>query len=266
MTAPQQLPVDGHVSVGHDGPVATVVLERPAKQNALTPEMLHELDGRLFELATTSATRVVVVRGAGERAFCAGADIDRFSGLGPLEMWRNWTALGHAVFARLAELPQPVVAVVHGNAFGGGLELALAADFRVVAAHARLGLPEAGLGTVPGWGGTERLVDLAGRARAKEIILARRVLDGETAFVWGLATRCTPAEELEDAVQDLIDALLGSAPVAVELAKQLIDAAADGAPSRILEPLASGLAATTTDLSEGVAAFRARRTPAFQRR
>jgi enoyl-CoA hydratase len=266
MTTSQQLPGDGQVSVGREGPVATVVLERAAKQNALTPEMLHELDARLRELATTTSVRVVIVRSAGDRAFCAGADIDRFSGLGPLEMWRTWTALGHAVFARLAELPQPVIAVVHGNAFGGGLELALAADFRVVAAHARLGLPEAGLGTVPGWGGTERLVDMAGRARAKEIVLARRILDGQTAFDWGLATRCAPADQLEDAVGELVEALLGSAPVSVELAKQLIDAAADGAPSRLIEPLAGGLAATTADLSEGVAAFRAHRTPAFQGR
>jgi enoyl-CoA hydratase/carnithine racemase len=256
----------GRVTGTVDGAVATIVLDRPAKQNALTPEMLHQLDEELVALAADRAIRVVIVRGAGDRAFCAGADIDRFADLGPLEMWRSWTALGHAVFARLAALPQPVIAAVHGNAFGGGLELVLAADFRIVAGEAKLGLPEAGLGTVPGWGGTERLVEAVGRARAKEVILARRILDGRTANDWGLAARCVPAADLDAAVDALIEALLGGAPIAVELAKQLVDAAADGVPSRTVEPLAGALSAATTDLAEGVAAFRARRTPAFQGR
>jgi enoyl-CoA hydratase len=252
--------MSGHVRLERAGDVATLVLDRPAKRNALTPEMLLELDRRLDEL---DGARVVVLRAAGEHAFCAGADIDRFAGLSPLEMWRAWTVRGHSVFARLAALPQPVVAVLHGNAFGGGLELALAADFRVVAEDARLGLPEAGLGTVPGWGGTERLVGAVGRARAKEIVLARRIVDGATACDWGLATRCAPRDSLDDQVRDLTDALLGGAPIAVEVAKQLIDAVAEGAPSRVLEPLAGALTAATADLAEGVAAFRARRTPAF---
>lgn len=249
-----------------EGPVATILLDRPAKRNALTPEMLRELDGQLAALAADHSIRVVVVRGAGDRAFCAGADIERFADLGPVEMWRSWTALGHAVFARLAAMPQPVIAAVHGNAFGGGLELALAADFRIIAEEARLGLPEAGLGTVPGWGGTERLVDAVGRSRAKEVVLARRILDGRTAVEWGLAARSVPAADLDAAVDELTNDLLGAAPVAAVLAKQLVDAAADGVPSRAIEPLAGALSAATTDLAEGVAAFRARRPPAFEGR
>jgi enoyl-CoA hydratase len=247
-----------------EGAVATLVLDRPDKLNVLTPEMLRQLDDQLRDVGGSATVRVVLVCGAGERAFCAGADIERFAGLEPLEMWRSWTVLGHEVFERLARLRQPVIAVVHGNAFGGGLELALAADFRIVADHAKLGLPEAGLGTVPGWGGTERLVDTIGRARAKELVVARRVIDGATAERWGLATRCVPADQLEAAVAELTNTLLAGAPVAVELAKQLIDAAAEGASSRVLEPLAGAVTAATSDLAEGVAAFRARRTPAFQ--
>jgi enoyl-CoA hydratase/carnithine racemase len=246
--------------------VATLELDRPAKLNALTPEMLHELARHVEEVEATASVHLVLVRGAGQRVFCVGADIGRFADLGPVEMWRAWTALGHAAFERLARLRQPVIAVIHGDAFGGGLELALAADFRVVAEHARLGMPEAGLGTVPGWGGTERLVGLVGRTRAKEVVLARRFLDAATAMEWGLANRVAPAADLETAVEDLSEQLLGGAPVAVQIAKQLIDAAADGAPSRILEPLAGGLAAATADLTEGVAAFRARRSPNFEGR
>jgi enoyl-CoA hydratase/carnithine racemase len=249
-----------------EGAVATLVLDRAAKRNALTPEMLEELELRLHELHAGSCARVVVLTAAGDGAFCAGADIERFASLDPVAMWRTWTVAGHEVFARLARLRLPVVAAVHGDAFGGGLELALAADFRIVAQGARLGLPEVGLGTVPGWGGTERLVDAVGRARAKEVVLARRILDGPTAFAWGLANRCVPGDQLESAVAQLTQDLLGGAPVAVEVAKQLIDAAADGAPSRILEPLAAGLTASTADLAEGVGAFRARRSTAFEGR
>jgi enoyl-CoA hydratase/carnithine racemase len=254
----------GAVRLDRDEHVATLTLDRAAKRNALTPEMLRALDAHLVALGEDRETRVVIIRGAGERAFCAGADIDRFAALGAVDMWRSWIVLGHTVFDRLAALPQPVIAVLHGNAFGGGLELALAADFRVIADEARVGLPEAGLGTVPGWGGTERLVEVVGRARAKDIVLARTVIDGRTALAWGLASRCAPAAELDAAVDDLTAALLAGAPVAVQVAKQLIDAAADGAPSRVLEPLAGALTATTTDLAEGVAAFRARRPAAFQ--
>ena len=158
------------------------------------------------------------------------------------------------------------MAVVHGPAFGGGLELALACDLRIVSEAARLGLPEVGLGTVPGWGGTGRLTELVGRARAKDIILARRVIDGPTAEAWGLATTCVPAADLEPAVADLIGRLTGGAPVAVALAKQLIDAAADGAPSRVLESLAGAVTSATEDLAAGVAGFRSGATPRFSGR
>jgi enoyl-CoA hydratase len=252
----------GTVRLDVDADVATVVLDRPSKLNALTPEMLDALDRALAAVADSDA-RVVVVRGAGEKAFCVGADINRFSGLSAVQMWRNWTALGHRVFDAMARLRQPTVAVVHGPAFGGGLELALACDFRVVAAEARMGLPEVGLGTVPGWGGTERLTEVVGRARAKEVVLARRFIDADTAYAWGLATRVAPAASLEAAVTDLLAQLRAGAPVAVQLAKQLIDAAADGAPSRVLEAVAGGLSSATEDLAEGVLAFQERRDPTF---
>jgi len=255
-------PAEGGVRVTDDAGVATVLLERPAKLNALTPEMLDAL-GAAVESLRGSDARVVVLRGAGEKAFCVGADINRFAPLTAVQMWRDWTATGHRVFDALAGLRQPTVAVLHGAIFGGGFELALACDFRVVAAEARLGLPEVGLGTVPGWGGTERLTELVGRARAKEVVLARRTLDGELAHAWGVATRVAPTAELDSAVDELVTQLLGGAPVAVQLAKQIIDAAAEGAPSRVLEAIAGGLTSATDDLKEGIAAFQQRRDATF---
>jgi len=263
MTSITEATQAGTVRVEVDGPVATLILDRPAKRNALTPEMLSQLDEHLALLGTSTEARVVLVRGAGEGVFCAGADIGRFAGLAPTEMWRSWTTLGHAVFDRLASLRQPVIAVLHGNAFGGGLELALAADFRIMAESAIVGLPETGLGTVPGWGGTERLVELIGPARAKEVVMGRRHVDAATALSWGAVTAVAPAERIEAAVEELVGQLVGGAPIAVQLAKQLINAAAEGAPSRILEPLAGALTAATADLAEGIQAFGARRAPAF---
>ena len=265
MTNSHSLTTDaGRVTLGWNPAhtVATVLIDRPAKLNALTPELLDELYSCL-RMVHDSDARVVVLRGAGEKAFCVGADINRFAPLTAVQMWRDWTATGHRVFDALAGLRQPTIAVLHGATFGGGLELALACDFRVVATEARLGLPEVGLGTVPGWGGTERLTELVGRARAKEVVLSRRTLDGELAHTWGVASRVAPRAELDNAVDELVTPLLAGAPVAVQLAKQIIDAAAEGAPSRVLEALAGGLASATDDLKEGIAAFQQRRDATF---
>lgn len=258
-------PEHGAVRLEVDRERAEIVLDRPGKRNALTPEMLDELAAAIAEVADSDA-RAVVLRGAGEKAFCVGADIDRFSALSPVQMWRDWTARGHRVFDALAGLRIPTVAVVHAAAFGGGLEIAMACDFRIIAAEATVGLPEVGLGTVPGWGGTGRLTELVGRARAKELVLARRTLTGTEAYGWGLASEAPDASEVDSAVGHLVARLCDGAPIAVQLAKQLINAAADGAPHQVLETIAGGLTSSTEDLAEGVLAFRERRTPVFQGR
>jgi len=254
-------PAWGDVELTLAAGIATLTLCRQDKLNALTPEMLDALAAHIATVAASEA-RVVVLRGEGLKSFCVGADIGRFADLTPVQML-EWTARGHRVFDALAALRQPSVAVVHALAFGGGLELALACDLRIVVDTTRLGLPEVGLGTVPGWGGTERLTELVGRARAKDIILARRTIDGPTAAAWGLATTCVAADNLETAVTDLVDRIAGGAPVAVALAKQIIDAAADGAPSRVLETLAGAVTTATQDLKVGIDGFRSGTAPRF---
>jgi enoyl-CoA hydratase len=254
----------GTVTVSHspDGLVATVLIDRAAKLNALTLSMLGDLETRLDDIAASPA-RVVLLRTAGSKVFCVGADIAAFAQLTPVEMWRRWISAGHRVFDRLARLPQPTVAVVDGLAVGGGLELALACDLRVAAATARFGLPEAGLGTIPGWGGTARLTELVGPSRAKQLILTRRQVSAETAQAWGLVNSVAP-DDLDAEVGAYVDDLLGSAPLAQQVAKQLVDAAAAGAPAAIMESLASGFTASTDDFTAGVEAFLTRTSPTFR--
>jgi enoyl-CoA hydratase len=260
---PASTATQGAVELALDGDTAVITVDRAPKLNALTPELLEALEAKVH-VVERSDCRLMILRTGGERAFCVGADITRFAALSPVEMWRDWTRLGHRVFDSIARLPQPTISVIQGDAFGGGLELALATDFRVVADHARLGLPETGLGTIPGWGGTERLTELIGPARAKLVCLARRHMSAQQAFDWGAVSIVAPAADLERSVGGLCDDLRSGAPIALSLAKQLIDAAAAGAPARVLEPLASAVAATTNDLREGITAFHEKRSGRFK--
>src|SRR3712207_2322392 len=184
------------ILVSFDGTTATVTLNRPEKLNALDPTMLARLDAILTELDHDRVARVVLLTGAGDRAFCVGADVDAWAGLEPLDMWRTWVREGHRVFDRLATLRQPTIAVVNGYAFGGGLELALAADLRLAATEAELAMPEVNLGTLPGWAGTRRLPALVGVARAKQLIFTGARIDAATAERWGFVNEVVPRASL----------------------------------------------------------------------
>lgn len=242
--------------------VATLLIDRGAKLNALTLELLTDLEHRIGELATHPA-QVVVLRTGGTKAFSVGADIKSFSHLPALDMWRSWIAVGHRIFNQLASLPQPTVAVVDGIAVGGGLELALACDLRVAGTNARFGLPENGIGTIPGWGGTDRLAQAVGVPRTKEMILTRRQVDADTALQWGLVNRVAAPEDIDIEVDRLVGELLGSAPIAQQVSKQLIDARTSNRPTAILEALASGFTSYTDDFREGINSFKARVSPTF---
>ena len=250
------------VSYSRGDAVATILIDRESKLNALTLELLRDLENACTEVENSRA-RVVVVRTAGTRVFCVGADITHFADLEAVAMWSEWIATGHRSFDRLAKLKQPTVAVVDGLALGGGLELALACDMRVLGSTAKVGLPEAGLGTVPGWGGTGRLVDLIGRSRALEMMLTRRQLSAEESLAWGVANRTAAPEELETALDDLLDDLLKSAPLASQLIKQIVDSGIAGGTTSTLEAIAGGFVSTSSDLREGISAFREKRTPTF---
>ena len=251
---------DQHVLVVIDGPVATITLNRPDKLNALTLPMLAALDDALSAIDADADVRVAIITGAGPRAFSAGADIVAWSALAPLDMWRTWTRTGQRVMDRLESLRQPTIAALNGLALGGGLELALACDLRIAADHAKLGAPEVGIGTVPGWGMTTRLATIVGPARAKQMLLTGLSIDATRAAAWGVVSEVVPADELAGLATELAVRIAAQSPVAVQIAKQLIDA---GRTRTTLEALGGGLAAYTDDAREGLAALRDRRPPEF---
>ena len=252
--------------VEREGPVAHLVLDRAGKLNALTLAMLARLDALCAELEADTDVRAVVLRSTSARAFCAGADVHEWSALGAEGMWRRWIAEGHRVFARLAALPMPSIAAIDGMAFGGGLELALCCDLRIAARTARFALPEVKIGIVPGWGGPARLAALIGTSRTKQMALTGAPIDAATALAWGLASEVVDGDALVARASALAAEIAAGPRTAVQVTKQLVDAAAAGAPPAILDALAAGFISGTDDLAEGVAAFRDKRPPRFNRR
>jgi enoyl-CoA hydratase len=243
-----------------EGKIARITLDRPEKLNALDPEMLAALEDAVGEAEQSRDVRVIILAAAGERAFCVGADILAWTALSPLDMWSQWIRRGHRVFDRIEHAKQPVICAIQGFAYGGGLELALACDIRIVTDAARFAMPEVKLGTVPGWGGTDRLPRLIGSARAKQMIFTGEPIAAEVAERWGLANEVVPASSLGDRARALAEKIAGNAPVAVQTAKQLIA----NSSSATLESLAAAVNAFSEDAKEGLAAFREKRPPKFE--
>jgi enoyl-CoA hydratase/carnithine racemase len=242
------------------GAIARVTLDRPEKLNALDPEMLTALEDAVTQAENSPQVRAIVLAAAGEKAFCVGADIFAWTALSPLEMWSEWIRRGHRIFERLEHARQPVVCAIQGFAYGGGLEVALACDLRIATDSARFAMPEVKLGTIPGWGGTDRLPRLIGSARAKQMIFTGEPIAADVAERWGLVNEVVPAASLSHRVTDLAEKIATNAPVAVQTAKQLITSRS----SATLESLAGAVNAFSDDAKEGLAAFREKRSPKFE--
>lgn len=247
------------IKLERDAPIARVVLDRPEKLNALDPQMLGELEAAITQAEQSSEVRVIILESASEKAFCVGADILAWTALSPLAMWSEWVQRGHRIFDRIERVRQPVICAIHGYAYGGGLELALACDLRVAADSARFSLPEVRLGTVPGWGGTDRLPRLIGGARAKQMIFTGEPITAEVAEAWGLVNEVVPAASLGERVRALAERVAANAPIAVQTVKQLIT----NPSAASFESLASAVNAFSDDAKEGLAAFREKRPPKF---
>lgn len=249
-----------HLRYEVDGEVAVITVDRQEALNALNQDVLFEL-GLVFELAAAdSAVRALVITGAG-RAFVAGADIAALRDLGDAFAGRETSLGGQEVTNTLASLPFPTVAAINGFALGGGLELALAADLRVAATGARLGLPEVGLGLIPGFGGTQRLPRLIGVGRALDLILTGRHVQAEEALQLGLVNRV--ADDALAAAVALARQAARNAPIALGLAKEAVVRGVDVTLQQGLEIEADlfGMVATTADMREGTGAFLEKRAP-----
>ncbi|HSV07994.1 MAG TPA: enoyl-CoA hydratase-related protein [Candidatus Binatus sp.] len=247
--------------------VATLILDRPGALNALDPATLRALRAALRELDADPGVRAVVLTGAGERAFSAGADIAAMAAMAP-EAGVAFSRLGHETMAAVEMLGVPVIGALNGVALGGGLELALACDLLVAGERARLGQPEINLGLIPGFGGTQRLVRRVGLGRARELIYLGKPIPAEEALRIGLVDRVVPAERVRPEAAALAADLAGKPPVALRLAKRATAIApdVDGATGCRYEVEAFGVAFASEDRVEGLEAFRAKRTPSWKGR
>ncbi|MCW0452160.1 enoyl-CoA hydratase/isomerase family protein [Xanthomonas sacchari] len=249
------------------GAIRILTVNRADKLNALNRQVLQALDAAFATAADDPQIRVVVLTGAGEKAFVAGADIAEMNELTPVQ-GRDFSQLGQRLMRRIERMPKPVLAMVNGFALGGGLELAMACHLRVAAEGARLGQPEINLGLIPGFGGTQRLLRLVGRAAALELCLLGAPIDAARALQLGLVNRVVAAGELQATALKLAQQLADAAPLAL---RGILDAIQIGGESAIeqgleYETAQFGLLFSSEDMREGTRAFLERRPPQFRNR
>ena len=248
---------------GEDG-IALITMNRPAKLNALNAETMRELDDALARVEAESALRALIITGAGEKAFVAGADIQELAVATPVES-RAKSLKGQRILRRLETMPKPSVAAINGYALGGGLELAMCCTLRVASPNARLGQPEIKLGILPGYGGTQRLPRLVGRGRALEILLTGDPIDAAEAHRIGLVNHVVPQAELLEFSRGLLRKVLANAPLAAGLILEAVDVGLSAGLEEGLRFEAAAFAVTsaTDDRGEGTRAFLEKRKAVF---
>jgi enoyl-CoA hydratase len=248
-----------------DGNIAFITLNRPEVRNALDPATWSEIRAAIRQCRQDDEVRVVVITGAGGKAFASGADIRVLRERHALEVLKGEA---QDTLNEIESLEKPVIAAIDGFALGGGCELAMACDIRIATDRSRLGQPEVGLGIIPGAGGTQRLQRLVGLGKAKELIFTGAIIDAAEAERIGLVNRVVPPEQLMDAVRDMANRIIAKGPVAVGLAKMAINVGSnsDLNTGLLFEKLAQTVAFYTEDRLEGTGAFLEKRSPNFKGR
>lgn len=247
-----------------EGGIARILLRNESRRNALTWDMLRQLDDALEQIESGPSVRVALVQAEGERCFSSGGDIRDWGERSPDRMGREWIRGGNRVFRRLAELDAVVICLLEGDVLGGGLELALAADIRLAARDIRLGFPEVGIGAIPGWLGCARLEELIGSGRARQMILTGLPIDAETAERWGLVNEAWPRDGLRARADEIVRAVLTRSPVAVSTAKRLLNLSRDVDRLAPAHELAATACRASADAAEGLAAFAEKREPDYR--
>jgi enoyl-CoA hydratase len=245
--------------------IATITLNRPEALNAFSKEVVEEILQVLEDIRRDENVRVVVLTGAGEKAFSAGADIKAMIGINPLKA-RELSLMGEKLCASFENLEKPVIAALNGYALGGGMEVAMSCDIRIAAENVRMGQTEINIGLIPGWGGTQRLTRLVGRGKAKELVFTGRMIDARTAEQLGIVNMVVAADKFRETVRQFALELAAKAPVALKVAKALIEKGADISldSALALEREGFGVVASTEDLQEGIKAFTEKRKPTFK--
>ena len=255
------------VKLSINGPVAEVVINRPQSLNALNADVLQALVLIVDKLEKNSDLRVVIVSGEGKKAFVAGADIHSMAGLGPRPM-ADYIELGQRVMRRIELMPIPFIVAMNGYALGGGLELALACDVIVASQSARLGQPEVNLGIIPGFGGTQRLIQRCGIGTARRLVYTGEIIDAAEALRLGLVDKVSAPEELDNIVKEMARTIVSKAPLAIAKAKEVIRQSQE---THLLSGLRLEIEAflslfATADREEGMSAFMQKREPKFSGR
>ncbi len=243
--------------------IATVTVNRPEVRNALDRETVTQLTAAMIEVGGSADVGAVILTGAGQHVFVAGADIRQLRERGRDD---GLLAINSSAFSAVERCPKPTIAAINGHALGGGCELALACDLRVAADHAKLGQPEVGLGIIPAAGATQRLPRIVGLGRATQLVLTGDPIDAATALDWGLVTAVAPATELMDTARRLASRVLCRGPLAVRLAKLALGASSrvDLDSGLLIESLAQAICFESVDKAEGTTAFLEKRKPMFR--
>lgn len=253
-----------NVKLHIENSVAILTVDRPKALNALNAQTLREIRQAVEQVEQDGSVRALIVTGAGEKAFVAGADIAEMAAM-TSEEGRRFSALGHEAMARLESLRIPTIAAVNGFALGGGCELALACDLIYASEKAKLGLPEVGLGVIPGFGGTQRLTRIVGKQRAKELVFTGDMLDAKTAKELGLVLDVIAPEKLMEHCKNVAQKVASKGPLAVSQAKRMIESGSnvDLNSANKMEQQAFGLLFGTHDQKEGMKAFLEKRSPSY---
>lgn len=247
--------------------IATITLNRPEALNALNKDVIEEVLRALEDAGDDENIRVVILTGAGEKAFSAGADIKSMRGFNSLKA-RELSLMGEKLCNAIENLEKPVIAAINGYALGGGLEVAMACDIRIASENAKMGQTEINIGLIPGWGGTQRLTRLIGKTKAKELIFTGKIIDAKTAEKIGLVNMVVPTDKFAETVREFASELATKAPIALKIAKSLINKGADISLNAAiaLEREGFSVVGSTEDLQEGVSAFIEKRKPVFKGR